>query len=136
MYSSKKNYLYNVKRLFIFLMLLIHTAASNGTVLSMHYCMGSLASMHIGHKEELGCAKCGMKKSDCCHDDIKIVKIDNAQFVKANTDRSQLQDHFFINPVSFRASYYTIGSYNFFTSPPKEFNGGPPIFLLNCNFRI
>ena len=117
-------------------MLLIHTAASSGTVLSMHYCMGSLASMHLGHKEELGCSKCGMENSGCCHDDVKIVKIDNAQFVKANTDRFQFQDHFFINPVLFSASYYTFGSSNFFTLSLKEFNGGPPNFLLNCNFRI
>jgi hypothetical protein len=117
-------------------MLLIHTAAGSGTVMSMHYCMGSLASMQIGHEEELECAKCGMKNSGCCHDDVKIVKIDNAQFVKANTDRPQFQDHFFINPVSFRPSYYTIASSNSFTITPIEFNGGPPIFLLNCNFRI
>ena len=80
-----------MKRFIIILLLLIHTAASSGTVLSMHYCMGSLASMHIGHKEESGCATCGMKNSGCCHDDVKVLKIDNSQFIAANT--SHIQDH-------------------------------------------
>ena len=117
-------------------MLIIHTAAGSGTVMSLHYCMGSLASMQIGHEEESDCATCGMKDSDCCHDDVKIVKIDNAQFVKVSTDRSHLQDQFFLNPILFSSSYYKIVSSSHFTLTPKEFNEGPPIFLLNCNFRI
>ena len=117
-------------------MLLIHTAAGSGTVMSMHYCMGSLASMQIGHEDELECAKCGMKNSGCCHDDVKVVKIDNAQFVLANTDRFQSLDHFFDTPVSFYPSCFSIVSNKIFTINPDESNEGPPIFILNCNFRI
>jgi hypothetical protein len=117
-------------------MLFVHTAASSGTVMSMHYCMGSLASMQIGHEEELECAKCGMKNSGCCHDDVKVLKIDNAQFVVTSTDRLQDYDHIFLQPVSFSPSNFTFVSKNFFTLTPKYFNEGPPIFILNCNFRI
>jgi hypothetical protein len=117
-------------------MLLIHTAAGSGTVLSMHYCMGSLASMQIGHKDELGCAKCGMKNSDCCHDDVKIVKIDNAQFIGSSVSSIEFQDQLFFNTISFWPYFSSIVANDVLITTPIVFNGGPPIFILNCNFRI
>jgi len=117
-------------------MLLIHTAAGSGTVMSMHYCMGSLASMQIGHEDELECATCGMKNSGCCHDDVKVLKIDNAHFVVTSTGRFQVQDQIFVQPVSFISSHNTFVSKNSFTLAPEDFKERPPIFILNCNFRI
>jgi hypothetical protein len=117
-------------------MLLIHTAAGSGTVLSMHYCMGSLASMNIGHKEELGCAKCGMKNSGCCHDDVKVVKFDDAQFLGSNATRIEFQDQLCLDKISCWPSFSSIKIKDVYSITPIDYKEGPPIFILNCNFRI
>ena len=125
-----------MKRLTIALLLLLHTAASSGTVLSIHYCMGTFASLHLGHKEGRGCAKCGMKNSGCCHDDVKIVKIDNAQYLTNQSAPVTFSNHLFLSFPSATYSFDTFHNENHFIAPSYLLSEGPPIFILNCNFRI
>jgi hypothetical protein len=120
------------------MLLLVHTAASSGMVLSMHYCMGSFASMHIGHRDEQGCSNCGMEKSDCCHDDVKLIKIDGSQFVSSFVSDVIHPDTYIHHNSSDWSIIGSVGCKNYplFTETSSKNQGGPPIFLLNCNFRI
>ncbi len=114
----------------------MHTAASSGTVLSLHYCMGDFASVSIGHKDKKGCDKCGMENKGCCHDDVKVIKLDNNAIVYATNNHSFYQlglvvfhaivDHNVELPLSDFKPAIAI----------HAFAEDPPIFLLNCNFRI
>lgn len=118
------------------MLLLVHTAASSGTVLSLHYCMGDFASVSIGHKDKKGCYKCGMENKGCCHDDVKVIKLDNNAIVYATNN------HTFYQPAL--VGFHDIVDHNV-GLPLKDmkpaiainaFADDPPIFLLNCNFRI
>ena len=125
-----------MKNFLIIMLLLVHTAASSGTVLSLHYCMGDFASVSIGHKDKKGCDRCGMENKGCCHDDVKVIKIENNSFVYPAVN------HVFYQPIltlsnnpSFQLSKNNLTSVNhFFLSNPLS--KGPPLFLMNCNFRI
>jgi len=118
------------------MLLFVHTAASSGTVLSLHYCMGDFASVSIGHKDKKGCDKCGMENKGCCHDDVKVIKLDNNAFTYATNNNSFYQPglvvfHAFVN--------YSLGLPLSDFKPAiaiDSFAEAPPIFLLNCNFRI
>jgi len=74
-----------VKKLLSILLLLVYTAASSGTVMSAHFCMGELAAITIGEKQEKSCGYCGMEDAGCCHDLSKVVKLDNSQLQKTPT---------------------------------------------------
>ena len=92
--------------------------------------------MHIGHKEESGCATCGMKNSGCCHDDVKVLKIDNSQFIAANTSHIQDHDQVLLNTSSFCPSFSLFDFSEIIKATPFVYKEGPPLFILNCNFRI
>lgn len=118
------------------MLLLGHTATSSGTVLSLHYCMGDFASVSIGHKDKKGCDKCGMENKGCCHDDVKVIKLDNNAFVYTTNNQTFYQPALVV--------FHDIVDLNVGisvkdTKPAIAINAfadKPPIFLLNCNFRI
>ena len=126
-----------MKRIIVILLLMIHAAASSGTVISLHYCMDSFASVSIGHKEKKGCDLCGMDNRGCCHDDVKVIKLDNSQYLQTSTHSFPNHTEVVFNDASFLIahpiSHLPSADYGLHTSSFRE---GPPLFLMNCNFRI
>lgn len=115
---------------------MVYTAASSGTVISAHYCMGDLASVTLGEKDNEGCEFCGMEGKGCCHDFPQVIKIDNSVLesqvnpgVDLNPIVSTLPVTVFCNDIYISK---TITSKKVFY---KYFNKPPP-YLLHCNFRI
>lgn len=116
---------------------MVHTAASSGTVLSMHFCMGSFASVRVGHSDKKGCDKCGMENKGCCHDDIKVIKLNGSPLL------SVLSVENLLKPVTFLPHFFYFNENNQFDDFSKDYihyshfiDNSPPIFLLNCNFQI
>jgi hypothetical protein len=60
----------------------LYFVATTGIVINSHYCMKKLVSVEFfGSKAEV-CGKCGMDMhyaSGCCHDETKVVKLDEDQ---------------------------------------------------------
>ena len=74
--------LYRMKRFASVIVLLLYFAFSSGVVVNLHYCMNRFDSFQLGSTESEVCGKCGMHTQDsdgCCHDEIKIMKIDDDQ---------------------------------------------------------
>jgi len=106
--------------------------------------MGKLVEWGL-HGKESGtekCTKCGMKKGStlkCCKTSEKQLKIDNSH--KA-PDASQLSKVFLsdlhFKPFHADQQYLTaeqsLGKLPFSNAPPQI--STPPVFILNCNFRI
>ena len=125
-----------MKKILSILLLMVYTAASSGTVISAHYCMGDLAAVSIGEQDRDGCEFCGMEDEGCCHDLAKVIKIDNSVL------ESQVTHTIDFNPVF--SSVFVFGLFNssftgktpitksFFHRPFIK----PPPYLLHCNFRI
>lgn len=57
----------------------MYLLVSSGIVVNMHYCMGKLASLGIGHHDSKTCSSCGMDNNGCCKDEIKVVKLQDNQ---------------------------------------------------------
>src|SRR4030095_1842959 len=55
----------------------VYFAFACGVVVNYHYCMDSYDSFRLYKAASDWCTKCGMhtKKHGCCHDEVKIVKI-------------------------------------------------------------
>jgi hypothetical protein len=125
-----------VKKLLSIFLLLVYTAASSGTVMSAHFCMGELAAITIGEKQEKACGYCGMEDAGCCHDLSKVVKLDNSQLQKTPT-LTFVQ--FILLPI--QVHYQTPSNLSLLKLPQKflisgKYIGGPPLYLRNSVFRI
>ena len=125
-----------MKKLLSIFLLLIYTATSSGTVMSAHFCMGELAGISIGEKQQEACGYCGMEDAGCCHDLLQVVKLDNSQLEKTSTFSVENK---FLFPLEIP---HLFSKENFFrTSSVLHVNssiklGGPPVYLRNCVFRI
>jgi len=115
---------------------LVYTAASSGTVISAHYCMGDLAAVSIGEQDGDGCEFCGMEGQGCCHDLAKVIKIDNSvlegQVIPVfNFDPAKISA-----PIAFsHDDVIKRGAKVIRNFTPQHFIP-PPQYLLHRNFRI
>ena len=125
-----------VKKILSILLFLVYTAASSGTVISAHYCMGDLAAVSIGEQESDGCEFCGMEDKGCCHDFPQVIKIDNTALESQVIPLVDFHPSWAIVPVTFSSDginkrvpqHTSIFSPRYFIPPPQ--------YLLHCNFRI
>jgi len=115
---------------------MVYTAASSGTVISAHYCMGDLAGVSIGEQDSDGCEFCGMEDKGCCHNLPEVIKIDNSVLesqvipvfkfdpAKIPSPSTILHDDVIVRETKVIRNY-----------APQHFIP-PPHYLLHCNFRI
>ena len=130
-------------RFFVFILSLCYLAATTGTNVHLHFCMGSLADLSIGSKtEEKTCGRCGMEKKDkpngCCKDEHKWLKMQDDQ--KANDKSFQFVRCHITEPAPFITYDFTpqISNVNELLpnchAPPLIC--GLAIYKRNCVFRI
>ena len=128
-----------MRRLFTSILLLVYFTVNTGFVINLHYCMDKMASIELGSSQKEKCGKCGMpasKKAGCCHDVIKVVKL--------NIDQVQVYS------VAYNVMTPTLLLLSFFIEAPlrnaclslSHKAHAPPLiyqhdlYLTNCVFRI
>ncbi|MFN5423146.1 MAG: HYC_CC_PP family protein [bacterium] len=126
-----------MKKLLAIILLLVHTAASSGTVLSAHYCMGDFAGIKVGHTDEKAdhCPSCGMKDMGCCHEEPQLIKLDNTDIQKTAVVFPDFK--LSLSLVQHQPDAYTdlltrTCSHNFSSLDI----GRPPTYKLICVYRI
>lgn len=125
-----------VKKLLAILLLLVYTAASSGTVMNTHFCMGEFAGISIGEKQQEQCGYCGMEDAGCCHDLLQVVKLDGSQLEKASSVTFDYKLTAYTPKPSLPNVILFNGEKNTLNQSPTTDPGGPPIYLRNCVFRI
>ena len=121
------------------ILLVFYFAFSSGVVINLHYCMSRFDSSKLGAAKSEVCSKCGMHTKDadgCCHDEVKLIKIQDDQQTAAFS-------------FSFTPPDAAVDNTSFFTgqiikSESKSFSltdHSPPLskqdtYLINCVFRI
>lgn len=129
-----------MKRLFLFLLVVLYLVVSSGVTLSFHYCMGRLADLEWGITEDV-CSSCGHKKtsSHCCSTEAHFIKL----IVDQNAEHSPVMDFtpailsllpdlwgYFLPPVTEKNG--TIDANLFFSFR----RGEVPIFIYHCLLLI
>jgi len=117
-------------------LLMVYTAASSGTVINAHYCMGDLAAVSIGEQERDGCEFCGMEDEGCCHDLPQVIKIHNADLEGQVIAAFNFNPLCTLAPVSFTHDLVIKRAPQFTSSFSPKYFVPSPRYLLNCNFRI
>lgn len=128
-----------MKKVIASILLLLYVTVSSGIVINLHYCMNRLDSAKLGVVNNEVCTKCGMQTDElnsCCHNEVKIIKIQDVQKVtNLNYDFATFKivttnhSNLFVELLS------TLNDYSFVN------NHSPPInkqdtYLVNCVFRI
>ena len=125
-----------MKRVLASLLLLVYFTVSTGFVVSMHYCMDRFDSAELGHAADSKCQKCGMHKDGCCHDEVKVVKLQLAHVV-AHAQIQNLEAPLppVSTPIAFEPVLFDkdLPIYHAAHGPPL---GQPPAYLLNGVFRL
>lgn len=71
-----------MKKFILSITVMCYLLVSTGFIMSTHYCMNELSSVHFFEKESEVCGKCGMETHEsngCCRDEVKIVKLTQDQ---------------------------------------------------------
>lgn len=118
---------------------LIYLSTSSGMVMNVQYCFDKVSSITLdGFDKDKWCCTNSSEKSDCCSNEIKVVKVDASHSPSSanfNFEPPVQLLHFFtsyiLSPVLQSTGELLQSSDN---SPP--FPAATPIYIKNCIFRI
>ncbi len=129
-----------MKKVLIGILAIVYLAVSSGVVMELHYCMGKLAGVELYGGKDDRCGRCGMteKKGGCCHDELKIYKLEDAHKNVTNAfsfgeEKVAVISNYAVSPLwpePLQAAALPAPVH----SPPDI--GGPSINITNCVFRI
>ena len=130
-----------MKKVVVPILLICYLAVSTGVVVNLHYCMNKLASTEIFGSESKQCGKCGMHTDDsngCCHDEIKIVKMDDDQKLTASISFNLPAIDALVHQVSdfIAASFYNAPEARHYQNHSPPLIAVQDIYLQNSVFRI
>ncbi len=130
-----------MKKIVASISLVCYLVVSNGVVINFHYCMNRPSSKQLCIAEKENYGKCGMhtkKPSGCCHDKVKVVKLQLDQNTISGVSYNLLSVDV---PVNVPSEFITAAFYNI--SEKRDFqNHSPPLlseqdtYLQNSVFRI
>lgn len=115
----------------------VYLFIASGVVVSVHYCMGEVSGVAIGHSKADTCGTCGMDNSGCCHDDVNVVKIqDSHAMATAQVDfvKAQALVQQFAPAVDEAGSTYLAREERPYLRPPPK--AIPSLHIQYCVFRI
>ncbi|MEP7376103.1 MAG: hypothetical protein ABI675_22090 [Chitinophagaceae bacterium] len=130
-----------MKKIIVPILLICYLAVSTGIVVNLHYCMNRLTSAELFTGESKQCGKCGMNTDDsngCCHDDIRIVKMDDDQKLTASVSFNLPAIEALVCEVSdfIVASFYNVPVTGHYQSHSPPLLSAQDIYLQNSVFRI
>lgn len=127
-----------MKKALAILLSVVYLAVTSGVAMTVHYCMGEVAAVGIGHNESDKCGDCGMENSGCCHDDFKIVKVSDYHGTPGQPSSTFKADWTAAPAPSFDRSAKTVfvaaSKRPSSHAPPDA--GGPSLCILHCVYRI
>ena len=127
-----------MKKFLVISLACIYLAISSGVVVNLHYCMGKLAEIALAKSQSGKCGKCGMENTGCCHDDTKIVKLqDSHQLNSIQVDIAKAEAIAPAQVPNFDCSLMDECSHSQLKNhSPPDITDKLSLTLLNCVFRI
>ncbi|HVM89758.1 MAG TPA: hypothetical protein VMT76_16345 [Puia sp.] len=127
-----------MKKIFLGILTFVYISVTSGIIVNIHYCMGRLAAVEYGYSNATNkCGKCGMDNNGCCHNESKYIKItDDQQSVKSGTAIApfSVEAHLILHHILQPAQGIEKNTFRPYHSPPGKYL--PPVYLINCVFRI
>lgn len=134
-----------MKKLISIFLFLVYAFLSVGVSVGQHFCGEYLVEIQFGTSEKKTC-KCSLvnaakgKKSDCCHDEVKVLRLEISQNITkvVSFDFLKIANVALVSPFptfDFLAGAdfisLLIKQISLFSPPPESY-----LYLLFCVFRI
>ncbi len=130
-----------MKKAAVLILAVFYVAISSGMIVNLHYCMNRFSSADIGFVTKDDCGICGMDKSKshgCCHDEIKLVKLqdDQNRTMQVAFDFTSLQSVAILPSLFISTSFYNADQVS------HQIDHAPPLLTqldfqsTHCIFRI
>ena len=130
-----------MKKLIFLLATMAYMFSTTGATVYIHHCMGNVIDWDFTKNDLESCGTCSMEKdaaNDCCKDEIKVLKIDNAAKHPESTN-NQLSFKDVVLPVTYFALVH-----QYFSPVKKEFfpeniilkEVVPDLYILHCTYLI
>ena len=130
-----------MKKLIASIVAVCYFVVTCGVVINFHYCMDRLASTSLFSVEAKKCGQCGMEihqSNGCCHDEVKIVKMNEDQ----NKTLIAVYEIPSFDPIAITPSAYIAAAFYHADEQRHFHNHSPPLlsaqdtYLQNNVFRI
>ncbi|MCW3117311.1 MAG: hypothetical protein JWM28_1393 [Chitinophagaceae bacterium] len=131
-----------MKKVSVVILAILYFAISSGIIVNLHYCMNRFASADFSLVSgKFQCGECGMQKTKshgCCHDEIKLVKLQDDQ----NKSSQVATGIAFLQAVAMTPSEFIVTSFYNADEINHHKEHSPPLlsrrdtYLQNCVFRI
>ena len=132
----------SMKRFVLIIISFFYLVISSGMIVNLHYCMNRFTSADFNPvNQKKKCDVCGMDKTKshgCCHDEIKLVKLqdDQNKASYSSFDFATFQSIATIPSLFIAASFYNADKINDFPDHSPPLPNGQDIQIKNCVFRI
>jgi hypothetical protein len=127
-----------MKKSLAILLSVVYLAVTSGVAMTVHYCMGEVAAVGLGHSESDKCGDCGMENSGCCHDDFKVVKVSDYHGWPSQPAQAFKSDCTSAQPVPVVPSLRSVDGHllpgRISHAPPDA--ADIPLRILHCVYRI
>ncbi|MBN8674599.1 MAG: hypothetical protein J0L56_10720 [Chitinophagales bacterium] len=130
-----------MKKTVVAILAIYYLTVTCGVTVNLHYCMKRLASVDWFGSKADKCGRCGMdmhKSSKCCHDEFKVVKLNEdhlkspvAEFVFSADQPVVLAHSFFITSFLFNTDIE-----NHYDQHPPPLLSAQDSYLQHNVFRI
>ena len=130
-----------MKKIIAVIALACYLVVSTGVVINFHYCMNRLASTQLFGSAKTYCGKCGMhtkKSGGCCHDEVKVVKLQQDQNTISAADYTipSISDAIIVPSGFIATSFYNVNEERHFHNHSPPLLSEQDTYLQNNVFRI
>lgn len=125
-----------MKKITVAILAVIYLIVSSGVAMSIHHCMGKVASIDLMHNSA-ECNKCGMKLTrDCCSDEFKIVKLTDSHKLIYNDIKINAPGAIINSKGIFDVNLFSSGYSSAYKSHSSPGHPNISLNILYCVFRI
>jgi len=131
-----------MKKISVIILAFLYFAISSGMIVNLHYCMNSFSSADFNPvTSKKACDTCGMDKEKshgCCHDEVKLVKLqdDQNKSSQVSFEVASFQSIAIIPSQFITASFYNADIINDHPDHSPLLLTQQDIQIKNCVFRI
>ncbi|MCG2615561.1 hypothetical protein LZZ85_14770 [Terrimonas sp. NA20] len=130
-----------MRKVSVIILMICYLAFSSGVIINSHYCMNKLASTQFFSSGSKECGKCGMHMDDahgCCHDEVKMVKMDDDQksSPSVSIEFASLKIPVQVPSAFIVADFQNVPQQEYVTEQPPPLLKGQETYLQHCVFRI
>ena len=128
-----------MKKFLVAIIAIMYMGVSSGIAMEIHYCMGKKTGIEFYGDQKDKCGKCGMsaKKSGCCNDEHKFIKLNDSYKNVSNEMVFGVPELAILNSYHLpeKEFWYDAASQAVLNHSPPDYTG-PAARILNGVFRL